>query len=117
MVNTGNAFVDRFHELADAGDIAGLVALYEPDAEIVRYDGVAETPEAIEGFYQQHLAAHPGYALESVDQVRQADDVIMWDALVNTANGVLQSVHVIVLGESGLIRRHIPGMRGYWGGA
>ncbi|MDJ0767637.1 MAG: hypothetical protein QNJ12_02545 [Ilumatobacter sp.] len=114
-MSTGRDFLDRYYQLLGAGDIDGVVAMYEPGAEIVRYDGVAGTPDEIGGYFRTFLAQHPGFALRSVDQLREHDDVLMWDALVDTDNGLLQTVHVVTLGEHGLIRRHIPGMRGYWG--
>ncbi len=40
---------------------------------------------------------------------------MMWDALVDTDNGVLQTMHVVVFTDDGSIHRHIPGLRGYWG--
>ena len=115
MVN-GAAFVDRFYELLEAGDIDALVELYDEGAEIVRYDGVADNPGAIRAYFRNYLLHHPGFALRLVDPIREADDVLMWDALIDTDNGVLMTVHVIVFDDDGKIRRHIPGVRGYWGG-
>lgn len=115
MSNGGPAFVEQFYGLLGAGDIDGLVALYETDAEIVRYDGVADTSDDIGAYWRNYLSQHPGFTLRSVDQLREADDVLMWDALVDTENGLLQTVHVVVFGNDGSIRRHIPGVRGYWG--
>ena len=112
---TGHEFIDRYYALLHAGDIDGVVALYGPGAEIVRYDGIAASPDAIAGYFRTFLGAHPGFALRSVDQVRDAGDVLMWDALVDTDNGVIQTVHVMVLDDEGRVRRHIPGLRGYWG--
>lgn len=107
--------VEDYYRLLGAGDIAGLAALYGTDAEIVRYDGVARTPEEIAGFFKLYLVKHGGLSLRSVDQLTHAGDVLMWDALVDTDNGVLQTVDVVVLGSDGTISRHIPGVRGYWG--
>ncbi len=114
-MSTKHAFVERFYELLAVGDIDGVLALYEPDGEIIRYDGVADTPEQIADYFRDFLARNPGLALRSVDQLREADDVLMWDALVETEHGLLQTVHVIVFGDDGAVRRHIPGLRGYWG--
>lgn len=107
--------VDDYYRLLGGGDIDGLVGLYGPDAEIVRYDGVARTPDEIAGFFQLYLAKHAGLTLRSVDQLTDTADVLMWDALVATDNGVLQTLDVMVLDDRGSIRRHIPGIRGYWG--
>jgi predicted SnoaL-like aldol condensation-catalyzing enzyme len=108
-------FLERFYERLGAGDVAGLTALYGPDAEIIRYDAVATTSEEVAAYFEGFLSRHPGASLQSVDQVRDADDVLMWDALVDTDAGVLQVVNVVVFDDDGLVRRHIPGIRGYWG--
>ena len=39
----------------------------------------------------------------------------MWDALLDSELGLLQTVDVVILDDDGLIWRHIPGFRGYWG--
>jgi hypothetical protein len=109
------ALVNEYYRLLGAGDIGGLVGLYGTDAEIVRYDGVARTPDEIASFFRLVLAKYPGFSLRSVDQLTDTDDVLMWDALVDTEAGVLQTVDVVVLDDAGSIRRHIPGVRGYWG--
>ncbi len=114
-MSSGNDFVDRFYTLLGTGDVDGVVALYAADGEVIRYDGVADTPDAIASYFRGHLVRHPGFALRSIDQLRMADDVLMWDALVDTDNGVLQTVHVVVFADDGSIHRHIPGIRGYWG--
>lgn len=114
-MGTGSEFVDRFYSLLGAGDVDGVVGLYAADGEIVRYDGVADTPEEIGDYFRGYLGRHPGFSLRSVDQLRAEDDVLMWDALIDTDEGVLQTVHVIVFDENGAIHRHIPGVRGYWG--
>ena len=107
--------VNEYYRLLGTGDIAGLVGLYGTDAEITRYDGLARTPDDIASFFRLFLAKYPGVALRSVDQLTQAADVLMWDALVDTDAGVLQTVDVVVLDDAESIRRHIPGIRGYWG--
>lgn len=114
-MSTGTEFVERFYELLGAGDVEGVVGLYADDGEIVRYDGVADDPGAIGDYYRRFLERHAGVGLRQIVQLREVDDVVMWDALVDTDNGVLQTVHVIMLDENGRIRRHIPGLRGYWG--
>ena len=48
---------------ANAGDVEGLVALYEPDAALAGNDGqVAKGSEAIRSFYAAILAARPQFA-------------------------------------------------------
>ena len=115
-MSDGAAFVDRFYELLMAGDIDGVLGLYSDDAEIVRYDGVADNPGSISAYFRNYLMHHPGFTLRLVDPLREENDVLMWDALVDTDNGTLMTVHVIVFDDDGRVRRHIPGVRGYWGG-
>lgn len=114
-MTTGQEFVERYYALLSEGDIDGVVALYAEGAEIIRYDGVAATPAEIAEYFAGFRVRHPNAALRSVDQLREEDDVLMWDALVDTAHGLLQAVHVVIFDGHGKVRRHIPGMRGYWG--
>ncbi len=114
-MSAGTDVVDRFYALLGSGDVDGLVGLYAGDGEVIRYDGVADTPDQIAEYFRDHLGHHPGFTLRSIDQLREADDVLMWDALVDTDHGVLQTVHVVVFDGDGAIHRHIPGIRGYWG--
>lgn len=114
-MSSGTDFLDRFYSLLGDGDVDGVVGLYADDGEIIRYDGVADTPEEIGDYFRRYLGRHPGFTLRSIDQLREEDDVLMWDALVDTDNGVLQTVHVVVFTDDGSIHRHIPGLRGYWG--
>jgi ketosteroid isomerase-like protein len=52
-----------FVERANAGDVEGLVALYEPDAVLARPDGtVAEGAAQIRRFYAGLLAGRPRFA-------------------------------------------------------
>ena len=89
-MSAGHPFLDRYYDLLGAGDVDGFVALYADDAEIVRYDGVAEGHDAIAAYVREYLGRHPGFTLRSVDALRDADDVLMWDALVDTDSGVIQ---------------------------
>ncbi len=114
-MSAGHPFLDKYYALLAAGDVDGFADLYAPDAEIVRYDGVATGREAIVDYVRTYLGQHPGFTLRSVDALRAADDVLMWDAMVDTDNGILQVVNVIVFGDDGSVHRHIPGLRGYWG--
>lgn len=108
--------IERYYELLSNGDIDNVLAMYTPDAEIVRYDGVAATPDELRHYFEQHVQRNPGLHLRQIDRVLEADDVLLWDALVDTDNGIVQVVHVVIVDEDGRFRRHIPGMRGFWGG-
>lgn len=108
--------IERYYELLSNGDIDNVLAMYTPDAEIVRYDGVAATPDELRHYFEQHVQRNPGLRLRQIVRVLEADDVLLWDALVDTDNGIVQVVHVVIVDEDGRFRRHIPGMRGFWGG-
>jgi hypothetical protein len=114
-METARLFVDRFYDLLAAGDVERISMLYADEAEIVRYDGVAKTPEEIQAYFRTYLEQRPGLQLQRIDQLRRADDVLLWDALLDSDDGVLQTVEVMILDEDGRITRHIPGFRGYWG--
>lgn len=114
-METARLFAHRYYELINDGDLERLAMLYADDGEIIRYDGVADTPVTIADYYRRKLTEHPGLKLRQIDRIRRADDVLMWDALVDSDEGVLQTVEVMFLDEDGRIKRHIPGFRGYWG--
>ena len=109
------AIIDRFYELLKVHDAQTLAMLYASDAEIIRYDGVASGRREIEVYYRGYLAGRPGLALHKIDKIRDHGDVLMWDALVDSDVGVLQTIDVVILNDDGLILTHIPGFRGYWG--
>jgi ketosteroid isomerase-like protein len=48
-------------ERANAGDVDGVVALYEPDAVLAVPDGVAEGAARIRRFYTELLATRPSF--------------------------------------------------------
>lgn len=114
-METARLFVTRYYELLSAADVERVTMLYADDCEIVRYDGVASDHAAIAEYYRAYLERHPGVKLREIDQLRRAGDVLMWDALVDADEGVMQTVEVMILDDDGRIRRHIPGFRGYWG--
>ncbi|MDJ0925304.1 MAG: nuclear transport factor 2 family protein [Acidimicrobiia bacterium] len=114
MAGLGRDLVNRFGKLSD-GDIDGLADLYAADAKVVLFWRVASGREEIRQFLASRLAAHGRYDVISVDQFQDAGDVVMWDATVETEVGPLQTTHVIVLNAAGLIQRHVPGIRSYWG--
>lgn len=115
-MDSATRLIHRLYELLGEGDVERASMLYAPDAEIIRYDGVATSLAEIKAFWSRVLDAFPGAKLHSLDRVRAADDVIMWDALIDTHVGVLQTVDVVIVDDEGRISRHIPGIRGFWGG-
>jgi ketosteroid isomerase-like protein len=111
----GQELVTRFGKLMSDGDLDGLVELYAPDAKIVLFYRVASGHDEIRDLLSRSLAMHGSYRVISVDQFQDAGDVVMWDATIEVDLGPLQTTHVAVLDENGLIVRHVPGVRGYWG--
>ncbi len=82
----------------------------------MRCDEVAATPDELRHYVEEHVQRNPGLRLHQIVQVLEADDVLLWDALVDTDDGIVQVVHVVIVDEDGRFRRHISGMRGFWGG-
>lgn len=114
-MGTGRALVDRYYELLGEGDVAGVTALYSVGAQVIRFGGVAATPAEITSYVEGFLDRNRNCSLRSIDQFRETDDVVMWDAMLATDDGMLQSTHVVVLDADGAIRRHVPSISGYWG--
>jgi ketosteroid isomerase-like protein len=115
MTTRGQKLIDRYYATMGAGDVAALAEFYSPDALVIRFDGTSTGIEEILEFFTKVHDHYGQYELQSLDQVTESGDVLMWDALVTTANGVVQVTEVLVLDEDGKIRRHIPGFRGFWG--
>ena len=109
------ALVDRMSDLLAAGAVDLLAGMYAADGKIVTYADVASGRDEIRASLYHSLAFHGRYEIASIDSFRNAGDLMMWDASVKTATGILQTTHVVVLDDDGLIRHHVPGVRGYWG--
>ena len=115
VTTPGNKLINRYYEILAAGNVDALAELYNPDALVIRFDSTSTGMPEILDFFAHVYAQHGQYDLHSLDQVTESDDVVMWDALVTTSNGILQTTEVLVLDDNGKIIRHIPGFRGYWG--
>jgi hypothetical protein len=115
VTTRGSELIDRYYSTLAAGNIEALAEFYSPDALVIRFDGTSTGMLEILDFFSKMYAEHGQYVLQSLDQVTESGDVLMWDALVTTSNGVVQVTEVLVLDDDGKIRRHIPGFRGYWG--
>ena len=115
MTIDARAIVDGLHAALGARDLDAALDLYGEDAEIVRYDGSAKGADEIRGFYGRYVENHGRYDLDRIVDFRHVDDVVLWDALVNTNAGVLETYDVVILDDAGKISRHVPGIRGYWG--
>jgi len=102
--------VERFYEfMAGPSNPDGLADLYASDALVIRFDGMSAGSEEILTFLGDVRRRHHPYELQSIDQFTKVGDVVMWD-------GFLETTEVFVLNDEGKIERHIPGIRGYWGG-
>jgi ketosteroid isomerase-like protein len=115
MTTRGRELIDRYYATLAAGNVEALAEFYSPDALVIRFDGTSTGTTEILEFFSKKYAEHGHFTLHSLDHVTESGDVLMWDALVTTANGVVQVTEVLVLDDDGKIRRHIPGFRGYWG--
>ncbi len=116
-VRDGQDLLERFYQLmASPPGVDAVAEFYAPDAAVIRFDGTSSGLEAISSFLTEVHSRHEPYRLQSVDQLTRAGDVVMWDAVVETSNGMLDTVEVFVLDDTGKIKRHIPGVLGYWGG-
>lgn len=62
-----------FAERASAGDVAGLVALYEPEAVLAGQDGAARGHDAIRARLEQFLAGAPTLSGTVRPAVRNGD--------------------------------------------
>lgn len=107
--------IDRYYAAMTAGDDAAVSELYDADALVIRFAGSVRGREAIVDFLRGVRAEHGPFALHSVSRVRSVDDIVMWDAMITTDSGVLQTTDVMVLGDDGLVDHHVLGTRGYWG--
>ena len=101
--------------LMSRGDVDTLANMYAADAEVVVYHRVAVGRDEIRELLSTSLAAHGLYRVISVDQFQDTGDIVMWDATVERDEGILETTHIVILDDVGLIRRHIPRIRGYWG--
>ena len=115
MTTRGTELIDSYYSTLAAANVDALVEMYSADALVIRFDGTATGTAEILDFFSKMYAEHGLYELHTLDQVTESGDVLMWDALVTTANGIVQTTEVLVLDSDDKIRRHIPGFRGYWG--
>ncbi len=115
MTELGRELAERFGAAMERGDIDGLARMYSDEAKVVSYSRIAVGRDQIRDLHHKSLTSHEQYKIVSIDQFRDAGDLIMWDATVETAAGLLQTTHVVVVNAEGLIHHHVPGIRGYWG--
>lgn len=107
--------IDELMKALSTRDLDRAAGLYATDGVVVRYEGVATGHDEIRAFLVGLLSSYERFDLVSVDQVVHSGDTLVWDASVETGAGVLQMSNVVVLADSGLIVRHVPLVRGFWG--
>lgn len=112
---TPPSIIERYYDAMNANDDDAVGALYADDALIIRFAGAVRGKEAIVDFLRGVRAEHRPFDLHQIERVRSKDDVIMWDAMVTTSSGVLQTTDVVVIDDDGLVDHHVLGTRGYWG--
>ena len=100
---------ERQVELIEAGDLEGLLAQYDDEAVLVRFDRVVSGREALREFFAGYLAARP--RVRSVDAYADTEDVVSYQATLETASGTARGYGVFVLRE-GRIWRQIAGVVG-----
>ena len=115
MTEHARLVVEKLHAALGAKDLDAIVSLYADDAELIRYDGAATGRESIREFYDRYLANHGAYDLDRIVEFRAFDDVMLWDAMISADEGMLMTYDVAILDDDGLIERHVPTIRGYWG--
>lgn len=115
MIMSARELVDLFGKLMSEQDIGALAELYAADGKVVLYYDIASGRDEIRQLLAGSIQTHGSYKVVSVDQFQDAGDVVMWDATVETDTGPLLTTHVVLLDDAGLIKRHVPGIRGYWG--
>jgi hypothetical protein len=99
---------DRQLRLIEAGDLDGLLEQYDEDAVLVRFDRVAGR-EGLREFFASYLAAEP--RVRSVDAYAEADEVVSYQATLETAGGEVRGYGVFVL-RDGKIWRQVAGVFG-----
>jgi len=115
MTEQARQIVERLHAALATSDLDTVASVYASESELVRYDGAAIGPEQIREFYERYLANHGTYELDQIVEFRCFDDVVLWDAIVSVDEGMLMTYDVAILDDDGLISRHVPTIRGYWG--
>jgi ketosteroid isomerase-like protein len=112
---TARELVDRFGVLMGEKDVSALAGLYSADAKVILFYDIASGRDEIRQLMDNSVRTHGSYRVISIDQFQDAGDIVMWDATVMTDTGPLLTTHVVLLDDEGLIKRHVPGIRGYWG--
>jgi hypothetical protein len=100
---------ERQMRLIETGDLDGLLAQYDEDAVLVRFDRVITGRDGLREFFAGYLAAEP--SVRSVDAYAETDDVVSYQATLETAGGEVRGYGVFVL-RDGKIWRQVAGVVG-----
>lgn len=112
----GSKLTGRYYQALSSRDLGSLAELYADDAEVIRYDGSAKGHDQIREFFDSWINRWGHFSLKTIDNMRLVDDLALWDATVDTQLGVLLTYDVVILRADGRIHRHVPSVRGFWGG-
>jgi hypothetical protein len=108
-VESPRELFERQVELIEAGDLDGLLAQYDEDAVLVRFDRVIAGRDGLREFFAGYLAAQP--RVRSIDAYAETDDVVSYQATLETAGGEVRAYGVFVL-RDGKIWRQAAGVVG-----
>ena len=107
----GKVWIDRFK----AGDIDGLMALYEPDAQVALHDQRKLTGTAqIRGFFAPSLAARPQVSFDlHVEDIRIHGDLAVLVSRYWYTSTARRGERYQDAGRSALIYKRVPGKSGH----
>lgn len=110
VCDNGKAWIERFK----AGDIDGLMALYEPDAQVALHGQRKLTGRAqIREFFAPSLAARPDVSFElHVEDIRIHGELAMLVSRYWYTSTARRGEKYQDAGRSALIYKRVPGKRG-----
>jgi hypothetical protein len=108
-VESPRSVFERQMQLIEAADLDGLLEQYDEDAVLVRFDRVIAGRDGLREFFAGYLAARP--RVRSVDAYAETDDVVSYQATLETGGGEVRGYGVFVL-RDGKIWRQAAGAVG-----
>lgn len=110
VCDNGKAWIDRFK----AGDIDGLMALYEPDAQVALHGQRKLTGrEQIRAFFAPSLAARPDVSFElHVEDIRIHGELALLVSRYWYTSTARRGEKYQDAGRSALVYKRVPGKRG-----
>ncbi|MGH2899600.1 MAG: YybH family protein [Solirubrobacteraceae bacterium] len=100
-----------FGERVNAGDVEGVVALYEPDATLVRQDGASATgTDAIRAEITALVASHPHITMHVTKVVRGGADIaVLYNDFIATGIDANAQPTTLAGGASEVVRKQHDG--------